>query len=226
MNIDNADDRACVGGALEIESIADRYINTPFHEEIKKLARSNAKIREVRRDGNCFYSAVIFLLLEHHLKSPSALEDLLSSLQEVNELLRAMKIEQYLVEEFTDPFFSTIKSAAIGNPIELEGLDEVFWGYTVVYFRMITSAYVRKHKEKFQKFLKTDAEEYCKGQVEASGQYAGEIEMIALAEALNLSFDIVCLEKNTVQVYSRGNGEKIGSLLYMPDHFDIIYFSV
>ncbi|KAI5171325.1 ubiquitin thioesterase protein OTUB1 [Nematocida sp. LUAm3] len=219
----NVSDCKYVESILDTETIVDNYKNTPFQEAMEKLARSNTKIRRVKRDGNCFYSSIIFLLLEHYLKNPSLSEELLRRLDSANAILREQSVEEYLIEEFIDPIFSIIKSTVAGNTVVLEELDTVFWNYTVTYFRMITSSYIKKNPELFLPFLGVSVEEYCAQKIEAIGQYAGEVELTSLSMALEVSFTVISLEKGKTSIYTKGEKEKIGALLYMPDHFDIIY---
>ncbi|KAI5184355.1 hypothetical protein NEHOM01_0100 [Nematocida homosporus] len=226
MDSTQIDDCQYIGGALDTDALIEVYKGTPFQGAMEKLALSNPKIRKVRRDGNCFYSALVFLLLERYLERPSYAEELLGRLSRMNEWLRDGGLEESLVAEFTDPIFAVLRSATAGNPSQLEALDNVFWGYTLLYFRMITSSYIKRNLGEFNGFLAEESwETYCRDQVEMPGSYAGEIEMTALGAALGVSFDVITLQGVEVHRYTKGNGEKIGSLLYMPDHFDIIYYA-
>ncbi|KAH9386166.1 ubiquitin thioesterase protein OTUB1 [Nematocida major] len=211
-----------VGALLKMDVFLDNYKDTPFYNSINTLANVNSKIRRTKRDGNCFYYSIVFLMLEHYC-TPGHAALLINTLNTLNNDLLLSGVEDYLIKEFTDPIVSTLKAAATGESPNIEELDSIFWNYTVTYFRMVTSAYIKKHKEKYAGFIEGDVEEYCLKSVEASFQYAGEIEMIGIAESFGISFDVVCIEGGCMERLTRGEGEKIGCLLLMSEHFDILY---
>ncbi|KAI5180369.1 ubiquitin thioesterase protein OTUB1 [Nematocida sp. AWRm80] len=212
-----------VGYIFGIEREIYKYKDTPFEKGIEELANLKAKLRYVKRDGNCFYFSVIFLVLEHYLASQTQSNELLNKLTEINKSLMESGVEEYLVEEFIGPIVSILKAASIGNITKLEELDRVFWDYTVVYFRMITSIHIKTNRDKFEMFIDGDLNEYCQKNIEAMNQYAGEIEMESISTALAISFDVICIENGQKVVYTKGQGDKIGSLLFMSEHFNIVY---
>lgn len=224
MDSANTDGCKRVGAVFSIENIAGQYKNTPFQEAIDKLIMSNAQIRNVKRDGNCMYFCLIFLLLEGSLQNKAQPEHFLSVLLGVNKMLEEVGVETYLIEEFSDPIITVLKSSIGGEPVVLENLDDIFWDYTFMYFRMITSSYIKKHKNKFAGIIGPNVAEYCYSQIEVSNEEADDIEMEAIAQALGISFRVISLQGGQMTVYTKGTGSlSIGGLLHMPGHFDIIY---
>lgn len=218
----STEDGVFVGDLSKLESLLEKYKDTPFYTSINSLASENSNIRSIRRDGNCFYYSIIFLVLEHY-STPLLSSALISTFNRINNNLVLSGVEEYLIKEFTDPIMSILKAASSGERPNIEELDSVFWNYSVTYFRMIVSSYIKKHAEDFSGFIEGSVEEYCATHVEASNQYAGEIEMTAICKALHISYDVVCIENGKMDTLVRGDGEKIGSLLFISDHFDILY---
>lgn len=211
-----------VGDISKVDSLLDKYKDTPSYNDILSLANGNCKMRPIRRDGNCFYYAIIFLVLEHY-STPSLSSDLIKRLTDLNFILLDAGIEEYLINEFTDPIITVLKSFTTGETAEIEELDSVFWNYSVTYFRMLTSAYIKKHPSEFSGFIEGDIEEYCRDKIEISSQDAGEIEMTAVIKALKVSFDIIWVEDGLMKTIRQGTEEFIGTLLFLSCHFDIIY---
>jgi ubiquitin thioesterase protein OTUB1 len=199
-------------------SVRTQYAGTAFESHLEELSKSLQKIRRVRRDGNCFYSALLFLLMEHAASSPEGQ----AYVKDIVEKSRAQLVnyfEEYIVEEFADPLREHLET-----PAPLDALDDSFWSYSTVYIRMVTSATIQG-SPKFREFIGGDAEAraYAKRRVEVNCEYAGEMEIAAATEGLSVQMEVVSLEVGSMQRYMRGGGPFIGSLLYVPDHFDIIY---
>lgn len=212
-----------IGGILDLKDVLERYKDTQFHEGIAELVQSNTKIRRVSRDGNCFYVSIICLALEQALKSEESLQALKAALAAQNQQLQAAGMEEFIIQEFAEPIFLVLSLAGTEKAVGLESLDSLFWQSTTVYFRMITSGYVQTHPDEFSAFLEEEVGEYCAKQIEANHSYAGEIEQTAISRALDVSFEIIWLERGSKTVHTKGTGRKLGTLLYMPEHFDIIY---
>ncbi|KAI5190075.1 ubiquitin thioesterase protein OTUB1 [Nematocida minor] len=218
----NTEECRYIGDLLKADTLLEKYKDTPFHSSIASLARSDSNIRPIRRDGNCFYYSIIFLALEYY-STPALSAALINTLTELNGALAETGVEDYLIKEFTDPIMTILKSATTGEAPNIEDLDSIFWNYTVTYFRMIASAYIKKNSEVFAGFIEGPVDKYCAMNIEASSQYAGEIEITAISSSLSISFDVVCIEDGKMETLTRGEGPKIGSLLYISEHFDILY---
>ncbi|KAI5192624.1 ubiquitin thioesterase protein OTUB1 [Nematocida sp. AWRm77] len=216
-----------VGSLLDLKDLLERYKDTEFQDKIEELVDTNTKIRKVSRDGNCFYVSVIFLILESVERSREAQKNMAVSLAAANTLLQQAGVEEFIIEEFSGPITELIRISALREPFNPKILDSIFWVTTSTYFRMITSAYVKMHREEFDAFIEEDIVEYCTNMIEADKAYAGEVEQAALTQALGISLDIIYLERTgKVERTVGGNRLRIGTLLYMPEHFDIVYRSV
>ncbi|EIJ94122.1 ubiquitin thioesterase protein OTUB1 [Nematocida parisii] len=222
MDTNTADD-SYVGKPLELNGIIENYKETPLYMGISALPVADSKVRLIKRDGNCFYYSIIFLMLEHY-STPAQAAELIQNFNRINNALVLDGVEDYLVNEFSDPIMSVLKAVGNNETTGLEALDNIFWNYSVAYFRLITSMRIKKHTDEFTDFIvDSSIEEYCSKNIEAINQYAGELEMIAITKALSISFDIIWIEKERNDHFTRGDGEKIGTLLFMADHFDILY---
>lgn len=217
-------DKQCVGNTCDLSSVIPLYTDTPFYSLLENLMRSYSKIRRVRRDGNCFYSSVISLVLEFAMASRDNAELIAETFARLDALLESVYPEKYIVEEFKDPVGSVVQCINRGERIVIDELDDVFWNYSTMYFRMITSGFIKANRDTYTHFVESgDLDRHCSTRVEVNNEYAGEVEITALTEALGLEINVICLETQGMQVYKKGRGPPIGNLLYMPEHFDIIY---
>ncbi|OAG29432.1 hypothetical protein NEDG_00565 [Nematocida displodere] len=224
MNSANANECKQVGNLQELKTLVEQYRDTPVQAAIEELVVLNAKIRKIKGDGNCFYFSAIFLVLEHFLSGPGTPSQLLDLLQGVNGLLKESGVEEYLIEEFSDPMFQVVKCASSREAVDLEALDSIFWDHTLMYFRMITSAYIKTHRAEFEGFLEKDLVEYCQAQVEVTNEYADEIELEGFSRAFNISFEIISICDGQIRKFIKGESSiSIGSLLFTAQHYDIIY---
>ncbi|EHY66483.1 hypothetical protein NERG_00123 [Nematocida ausubeli] len=221
MDVNRADD-SFVGKPLKLSNMLENYKESPLYTGISALSALDSNVRLVKRDGNCFYYSVIFLMLEHY-STPLLAAHLVQVFSKHNANLILSGVDSYLVNEFSDPIMSVLKAVGNNEALEIEALDGVFWNYTVAYFRMITSLCIKSHPDDFSAFIEKPLNEYCAESVEAIDQYAGEVEMIAISKALSISFDLFCVEKERSDRFTRGSGENIGTLLFIADHFDILY---
>lgn len=203
-----------VGPLLPLLSLSCEYKETPFYSSILSLCMEYREIRRIERDGNCFYTAVLYLLVSC---DRAAVLDRLNKSLLLNDQLH---IEPYIINEFLDPLLSFFGSDASDDPINTS-LDIDFFNYSIMYLRIVTSLVIRR-SARFKECI-ADVNGYCKTHVEVNNEYAGEVEIEGLMEGLNLQIDIICIEKGNIHRYVRGTGLPIGTLLYMPDHFDIIY---
>jgi len=217
------DSQRAIGPLVDLTMTLERYRGTPFYAAFLQLSKSNAKKRAVKRNGDCFYLSVIFLILEESHSSTEFLTDLKNTLERLNRSLEESHVDKFVIEEFSSPIISLVAEISSGASVSFDEIDDLFWSYTSLYFRMIVSHHIKKHKEAFKNFLEEDVEVYCREQIEVPGCHTGEIEMASLALSLELSFDVVWLEQNATSVHTKGTGRKIGSLLYTPGHFEILY---
>lgn len=213
-----------VGELLKADCLLDKYRDTLFYNSILSIANGDTKIRCIRRDGNCFYYSFVFLMLEHY-STPALASELIRTLSLLNTTLKETGVDEYLINEFTDPIITVLKSFTTGESLEIEELDSIFWSYSVTYFRMLISAHIKRNRKDFEGFIEGDIENYCTSKIEATNQYAGEIEVTAIVKCLGVSFEVLCIENGRIDTIQWGEGPKIGSLLFISCHFDIIYIA-
>lgn len=108
--------------------------------------------------------------------------------------------------------------------------------YCTWYLRVLTAAHLKSDPERFQFFLEgeyTDINTFCSREVEPMGKECGEMQVIALAEAIGMHVKIEYLDGRPFDI-GEGKGlimHEFGNLdsntkitlLYRPGHYDILY---
>uniref|UniRef100_A0AAY4ASX2 ubiquitinyl hydrolase 1 n=1 Tax=Denticeps clupeoides TaxID=299321 RepID=A0AAY4ASX2_9TELE len=195
-----------------------------FPEDVKY-----AFVRHVRGDGNCFYRALCFGLLESLLRDDRGMQSLKEKLiRSGRELLTAGFDER----AFTD-LLSIVRPdvGALDHEDVLLQLfnDQLISDSMVQYLRLLTSAYLQNHADFFQNFLEApNLKVYCTQEVETMATECDHVEILALAEALDVGICIVSMEGRDGQlschILPEGTEPSL-HLLYKTSHYDILYLT-
>ncbi|RKP25827.1 peptidase C65 Otubain-domain-containing protein [Syncephalis pseudoplumigaleata] len=224
-----------------------------YRVKINELDRQYRAFRRCRGDGNCFFRAFAFAWFENALLGDQAHKEATrAALVASKQLLIDAGFEWLAVEDFYDTTlelydqltkatFSTAQEAVAA--LRARSLEEqgATGNAVVVHFRMVASAYLRKHADDYLPFIEfgQTMEQYCAQHVEAFGRESEEIHIIALTKALKVQVQVVYLDNSTandsrVSVHTfDGQDETAPSdageqgstivLLYRPGHYDILY---
>ncbi|GAA6019953.1 hypothetical protein JCM8202_001765 [Rhodotorula sphaerocarpa] len=162
-----------VGQLEPLDRLADEYRNgsTVFTRKIDRLAQDGwTGIRRTRGDGDCFWRAFVFALLETYLGlHPSHSVYLLEKFTSLLPLLTACGFEPIVWEDFWEPLRDLLWKM---GPEEKDGgkrkdgeprltREALFTAFNdqetnsciIVILRLITSAYLRTHEDEFSPFL-------------------------------------------------------------------------
>ncbi|GAA5990439.1 hypothetical protein JCM10908_007373 [Rhodotorula pacifica] len=166
--------RAPLVGQLEpLDNLREEYKrgSSVFVNKIERLVLDGwTGIRRTRGDGDCFYRAFVFSLLETHLAlHPSHSTYLLNKFSSLLPLLTACGFEPIVWEDFWEPLRDLLwkmgteekdggKRKDGEERLSREGLlnafnDQETNSCIIVILRLITSAYLRTHEDEFSPFL-------------------------------------------------------------------------
>ncbi|KAI0988449.1 hypothetical protein GJ496_004521 [Pomphorhynchus laevis] len=218
---------------LPISSIVDENIQDElYHRKMKQLQAKFSYIRQVRRDGNCFYRAFAFRFFERFKSDHKKLTDLKAKAGKYKEKLIDLKYPEISVCDFHDTFVEFIDQVIKNGKLDLMNTlgdkDTSLCDYIVVVFRLYISVYLQEHSEFFQAFLTGDKtlKQFCSDEVEPMSTEADHLQVLALTSALEVPIEVVYLDRSVGDLNIHKTDENSDSdikLLYRPSHYDILY---
>ncbi|KAM4690565.1 uncharacterized protein WCC33_017967 [Rhinophrynus dorsalis] len=202
-----------------------------YHRKLKDLQSRYSAVRRTRADGSCFYRALAFAYLEFLLGKPQVIhrfKDLV--LQSKNELITAGFSED-LFRPHYDTFLSIVELAESDGSIS--SLTRVFnhtsWSDSAVqYLRLVTSAFIRNRSEFYQPFVREGIGiiDFCTQHVEPMATECDHIQISALGQALEISFQVEHLDEADTDInqhmFPEGCNPSI-FMLYKQHHYTILY---
>ena len=230
-----------VGPALPFSVLRDEFQESNFALKLEKLETefNFGEIRKCRRDGNCFYRAVAFDLIEAFRKDPQNSMD--TYRESWKNQLKAVGFEPVIYEDFSDAFWSFVEdregASTSLNLQEAWEIDEYTSNMALMLLRLITSACIRSNPDDYLAFIELgpqdlNLEKWCERSIDAVGVDADQVQLIALAKALGILIVVANLgsglDSDDLQVNEfdfRANNHRDPSicLLYRPGHYDLIY---
>ncbi len=184
--------------------------NRLYSAQATLLQRKYKGFREVSRDGNCFYRAYMFSILENLMQenSPDLWEKLIQSLDKTFETMSKYH-EPFIIEEFFEQLKELINK--VRSPIEKMTSDKLAKlvnstndGYDLCLqytARLACSAYMREHIDDIFPFLPENAtlDSFITKEVEPIGREADNIQIMSTAQQLGFGVRIVCLDPSIVE---------------------------
>jgi len=246
-----------VGVAQPLSALAGEYAQSPcgplWTAKVQALGRTYQSMRRVRGDGNCFYRSMWMGWMERALCLSDAQREAVwreqlpraaSALQPHLPTESHAEFEQLTIscarttrELFEDGAGTMGLPCGGSATTKLEALvqrsDET--SRIMRWLRLLTSAYMRSHKETFQHIL-TDGmnlDGFCVAEVERMGVEADEPQIQALASALDIRVRVEYLDAKAVPWSKRcgphrhvvcGAPERMlaACLLFRPGHYDML----
>ncbi|KAL7873009.1 hypothetical protein AOLI_G00120800 [Acnodon oligacanthus] len=187
-------------------------------------------IRRVKGDGNCFYRAFCFRLVETLVHNESAMKRIKDKLLRSHEELLKAGFDE---KEFKDLLSTFLR---VLDQLEADDREETLLGFfndqatsdsMVKYLRLLTSAHLQNHSDFFQHFVEAPSlKAYCTQEVEAMAMECDHVEILALSATLDISLCIISMDSsNSHPVYHtipEGSQPSL-YLLYKTSHYDILY---
>lgn len=213
-----------VSDPFPLESLEVEYEggDSAFLEKIKCLKRVFSRYRKCRGDGNCFFRAFSFRLIEL-IRSSSDVELLTNLFARIKSWLDLAGFQADAYMEFLEMSQRSIADFLEKAPIiEAAGEDPSDWlaqewrkdayasNSMIVLLRLLASAFLRTNAEAYLPFIwegmvteggdaspdKTMAA-YCQQFVESFGQESDQIHIIALTKAIGCRIEVAYLDAST-----------------------------
>jgi len=213
---------------------ADYKNDEAYLSKVKLLKETYSDLRRVRPDGNCFFRAVGFALMEQLLKDKDGkLTNFIEKIRPVKEEMIKMGFPQFTMEDFYDTFMDTLESLKQGSS-DLSTLlstfnDEGTSNYLIVFMRLLTSLNIKAQHEFYQNFLEggQTVEEFCANEVEPMFKESDHIHIIAFCQQSGVNVRVTYLDRGSNKEaiphdFPEGSLPDV-HLLYKPGHYDIVY---
>lgn len=213
--------------------------NSNFATKIDQLQSQHnfVEIRKCRRDGNCFYRAIAFDLIEFFKLNP---QESIQKYQNVwKEELKSVGYDSVIYEDFSESFWSFVTTATNDNSVETQVSweeDEYTSNMAIMLMRLLTSAQIRSNPDDYLAFIELEPQDsnlqkWCERCVDSVGVDADQVQLIALAKAIGIEIIVANLgsgsETDDLQIsnfdFKKSPQDPIISLLYRPGHYDLLY---
>jgi ubiquitin thioesterase protein OTUB1 len=208
-----------------------------YSEKIDHLRREHDFFRKIRPDGNCFYRAYLFGIIERAIKTSDAGGEIKLLRENLKTLAAGCKSAGY--DGFAiDDFFEYIDGQLVtlsSNPT-IEALRSQMFldvsgdGYLVAFMRCCCGSFIKQNSEEFSSFLPsvyTSCDMFVRNEVDPMFKDCDNIQIVALARALQVPLRVVYLDQSDGPPFSLefgpGDRSREVKLLYKPGHYDILY---
>ena len=231
-----------VSPLLPLSFLSEEFASQPnFAHKLELLTmppHNFSNIRKCRRDGNCFYRAVAYGLIEAFKVDESAAERYENQWKEA---LKAAGYEATIYEDFSDSFWSYCKKIKSDNgdtiilTEDLWNADEYTSNLAIMLLRLLTSAHIRSNPTNFLAFIELFPSEsitqWCERNIDAVGVDADQVQLIALAKSVQIALVVANLgsgmDQDDLQVsvfdFKNEASDPTIQLLYRPGHYDLLY---
>mmetsp|Transcript_51719 Transcript_51719/g.83925 ORF Transcript_51719/g.83925 Transcript_51719/m.83925 type:complete len:262 (+) Transcript_51719:103-888(+) len=232
-----------VGQLLSISVLKEQYATNPgFLPKVEKLESRFRALRRTRPDGNCFYRAYLFGIFEQIAGNKERHAAFLQRAKKSLDFCVGAGYEKVAIEDFYEEFIESVESLAPegSSASAVEALLEKNDGYLVCWARVLTSAYLKRHKEDYEPFLSShpSIQKFCAQEVDPMNTEADHLQITALSCHLGVPVCVVYLDRSEGdsaaehEFQAQGGGSDSEHaltscqpvhLLYRPGHYDIIY---
>ncbi|XP_072545307.1 ubiquitin thioesterase OTUB2-like [Salminus brasiliensis] len=212
------------------EAVSAQILEQSEEAKYQDISHQFGFIRKVKGDGNCFYRALCFRLVETLMHNGSSMKRVKDKLIRSHEDLLTAGFDESEFKELLSTFLSVL------DQLEADDREGALLGFfndqatsdsMVKYLRLLTSAHLQNHADFFQHFVEApNLKAYCTQEVEAMAMECDHVEILALSEALDTSLCIISMDSSDGQLVYHAIPE--GSecsiyLLYKTSHYDILY---
>mmetsp|Transcript_6144 Transcript_6144/g.7956 ORF Transcript_6144/g.7956 Transcript_6144/m.7956 type:complete len:270 (-) Transcript_6144:260-1069(-) len=216
-----------------------------FRANVAILQNHYGHLRMVRGDGNCYYRAFLFSLVEHLLLAENKAEGerILHWVKNDSwKQVLAMGYDEITLEIFYDSLVDLFERVLTGKldfaAFHSEMNQETATSdYCTWYMRVITATHLKLDPIRFEPFIEQpglDVQQFCQREVEPMGKECEMLQALALAEAFGIAVQIEYLDghelpKEATQLSHHIVGQEKSkaklflTLLYRPGHYDILY---
>lgn len=231
------------GIKMPIATLAPHYQASPnFLTQLQQLENHYTSFRPIRGDGNCYYRAFLYSLVEHVIHNDDQKSQMIEYFKVTSwKNLLAGGYNEMAIEVFYDTMVELLEGLTTMEAFhESMNQENDVSDYCTWYMRAITAAFLKADTERFLPFCLEfhchDVAEFCARHVEPMGQECEQLQVLALAEAIGIAVRIEymdgrCSATTTttavkmIQAHTFGPDDAIVQLrlLYRPGHYDILY---
>uniref|UniRef100_A0A7S3JA83 ubiquitinyl hydrolase 1 n=1 Tax=Euplotes harpa TaxID=151035 RepID=A0A7S3JA83_9SPIT len=248
LNKQIAESMPFVSKKLNIDDYKEHWKDNKFYDSFISLLDKYSRARELRRDGNCFYRALLWQMFEYFLTTKSSeaseeYEKILGKISNSKADLLALGYDEIVIDDFYDQFltaFKDLKDATIDVTDEEavhEYLEKLFSNeslapYLLMHCRFMTSAYLKANSILYEDFMVdyADVGSYCDIEIEGVDREAEQMAIIGITNYLGIAAEINQVSANgnveslTIPEDAIDDGKRfIAKLLFTPGHYDSLY---
>jgi len=218
--------------------------NPAFLAKLKDLQKSYSRFRRVRGDGNCFYRAYLFSIVEQlGLSGDAANGEFTRFVDTFNACLDKLEqhgIERWTVEDFHAAVLDALQWVRDERPnasaVQERFADAGVSDSAVMFLRFLTSMHLQSRADEYEPYLlgKT-MQQFIRSEVEPMVAECDFVQCMALARELGMRVRIEYLDAAPGQASthilppdddaSSGHDSPAPAkvvLLYRPGHYDIL----
>ncbi|KAI8472637.1 MAG: ubiquitin thioesterase otubain-like protein [Monoraphidium minutum] len=202
-----------VGDKETLESLIPDYASYPvFVAKIRALMARYGGLRRVRSDGNCFFRATLFALLEWLLvnEADAECQGFLRTLEACKQRMVGAGFDPLVFEDALDMLLGQVNAICVGGAVPGQGSDmgvllsnfrdDTVSNMLVMLLRFITSAEIQARQEHFAPFVlgvaDMDVPNFCRRFVEPMAEESDHVHAQALCDALQVPITIVYLDSH------------------------------
>jgi ubiquitin thioesterase protein OTUB1 len=233
---------------LSVDEYKEHWRDNKFYESFKSLLTKYSQARELRRDGNCFYRALMWQMFEYFLtndteNAKAEYEVIVEKISKSKEDLMKLGYDEIVIDDFYEIFlekFKNLKEPGIDSKDEEsvhKYLEEIFSNdstapYMLMHCRFMTSAYLKANSFLYDDFMveHADVASYCNSEIEGVDREAEQIAIIGITNYLGIAAEINQVQANgtvdTITIPEDAVGDNtrfVARLLFTPGHYDALY---
>jgi len=221
-----------IGKLQAFSDLEEEYKNSSkLLAKIKEGSKKYSGLRRVRGDGNCFYRAYLFAILEFVRTKETSIVEFAKYVLASLPRLEKLGYSKLVMEEPHDTLIDILnwlKTETRSSDDLMEKLnDDNSDSYLVMYVRILTSAHLQTFAKQYSPYLQGKViGEFVKQEVEGMGKESDYVQCVALANELNIPLRIEYVDQSDGGLVGHVFPEKRQPqvfLLYRPGHYDLIY---
>ncbi|VDO65151.1 unnamed protein product [Haemonchus placei] len=227
-----------VGDRVPFEVVVMEYDpveSAEYYTKAKDLLGTYSDIRLIRRDGNCFYRAVLVAQIELMLNDREECARFERICRGWQERLIKLGYPDFTTTDFCEVFYkwmTPIWSHQADRKKIFEDLnDDGEANYLIIFLRLITAGFLKEHSEEYAPFIEDSSlSDYCTTEIESMWKDADHLAVTGLVNAIDQSIRVQYMDQNAAPnggLYydfppDRTETPRI-TLLYRPGHYDLVY---
>ena len=211
--------------------------DSPERNIIKLITDKYKNYREVRQNGNSFYTCFIYRLFEYislH-REQNLYKQIGNKIIESKNLIINNQIDWDILKDSYTMFLNEFNTCFEQSLISLKAcrryLDELFksderYNYLNLFIHFVIAAYLKENRILYEYYVDEDYEKFIQ-KVEEVGSECSQIEVLACSNFFDIGIKIEYLYPTKVDVVkypeSKKGDEIFINILFRPDHYDILY---